>query len=113
MTDSTHPARPLSPARAHLQRIAASQAAAPAQASAAGSEHEVLMAQLYEHTRQLKAIKSVEKKIEAKRESQQSTGDGMPAITSSAALPEPKPKPKADPWSQAIDQEVTKRKKLV
>lgn len=52
-------------------------------------------------------------KIEAKRESQQSTGDGMPAITSSAALPEPKPKPKADPWSQAIDQEVTKRKKLV
>ena len=68
MTDSTHPARPLSPARAHLQRIAASQAAAPAQASAAGSEHELLMAQLYEHTRQLKAIKSVEKKIEAKRE---------------------------------------------
>jgi len=37
-------------------------------------------------------------------------GDGMPAITSTGT---PKPKPKADSWSQAIDAENTKRNKLV
>lgn len=69
MPDDQPAQRPLSPARAHLQRIAA---AAPAvgpadRPSAAGHERELLLAQLYEHTKQLKAIKSVEKKIEAKR----------------------------------------------
>lgn len=63
----TEPTRPLSPARAHLQRMAAAQPAAPARAGATTTESELLMAQLYEHTKQLKAIKSVEKKIEAKR----------------------------------------------
>lgn len=58
----------LSPARAHLQRMAALQSGVPAQPGATGAEHELLMAQLYEHTKQLKSIKSVEKKIEAKRE---------------------------------------------
>ena len=63
----TEPTRPLSPARAHLQRMAAAQPAAPARAGATTTESELLMAQLYEHTKQLKAIQSVEKKIEAKR----------------------------------------------
>lgn len=58
-----------SPARAHQQRILAAKAAAAAQPDAPmqGSAHELMMAQLYEHMKSLKAIKSVEKKIEAKR----------------------------------------------
>ena len=73
MTEPTEQAPPsgpmISPARAHLQRIAAAAAQAPEaqRPSAAGHEHQLLLAQLYEHRKQLKAIQSVEKKIEAKR----------------------------------------------
>jgi len=52
-----------------MQRMAAARAAAqepPPRPSAAGHEHELLLAQLYEHVKTLKAIQSVEKKIEAK-----------------------------------------------
>lgn len=60
----------LSPARAHLQRMAAAAAdapeLAPAQTSAASHEHQLLLAQLYEHRKTLKGIQSVERKIEAK-----------------------------------------------
>ncbi|MCL1961301.1 MAG: phage terminase small subunit [Desulfovibrionaceae bacterium] len=63
--------RRISPVTAHLQRMAAAEAvartAAPARASAAGHEHELLLAQLYEHRKTLKDIQSVERKIEAKR----------------------------------------------
>lgn len=59
--------RRLSPARAHLERMAAVRASAPdAQPSAAGHAHELLLAQLYEHRKQLKAIQSIERKTEAK-----------------------------------------------
>lgn len=61
----------LSPARAHLQRMAAAAAAQAASGpvarpSAASHEHELMLAQLYEHRKQLKAIQSVERKVEAK-----------------------------------------------
>jgi hypothetical protein len=60
----------LTPAQAHLQRKQAAQAAsaAPAGATTEGSAFELLQAQLYEHRQQLKAIQSIERKIEAKRE---------------------------------------------
>lgn len=72
MTEPTEQAPPsgpmISPARAHLQRIAAAAAQAPEaqRPSAAGHEHQLLLAQLYEHRKQLKAIQSVERKVEAK-----------------------------------------------
>jgi hypothetical protein len=60
----------LTPAQAHLQRKQAAQAAgnAPAGATTQGSAFELMQAQLYQHRQQLKAIQSVERKIEAKRE---------------------------------------------
>lgn len=60
----------LTPAQRHLQRkaAAAAAAAAPQGASTEGSAYELMQAQLYEHRRTLKAIQSVERKIEAKRE---------------------------------------------
>ena len=72
MSELTEQAPPsgsmISPARAHLQRIAAAAEQAPEaqRPSAAGHEHQLLLAQLYEHRKQLKAIQSVERKIEAK-----------------------------------------------
>lgn len=73
MPDSQPPQGPtLSPARAHLQRMAAAAAAVAASGpaarpSAASHEHELMLAQLYEHRKQLKAIQSVERKVDAKR----------------------------------------------
>lgn len=60
----------LTPARASLQRKQAAQAAAnaPAGATTEGSGYELMLAQLYEHRQQLKAIQSIERKIEAKRQ---------------------------------------------
>lgn len=60
----------LTPAQMHLQRKQAAQAAgnAPAGATTEGSAYELLLAQLYEHRQQLKAIQSIERKIEAKRQ---------------------------------------------
>lgn len=72
LTNATAPddAPRLSPARAHLQRMAAAAAqgvASPAtRPSAAGHEHELMLAQLYEHRKTLKAIQSVQRKTEAK-----------------------------------------------
>ena len=59
----------MTPAQRHLQRKQASQAAAaaPAGATTEGSAYELMLAQLYEHRQQLKAIQSIERKIEAKR----------------------------------------------
>lgn len=62
----------LSPARAHLQRMAAAAAVVAASGlaarpSAASHEHELMLAQLYEHRKQLKSIQSVERKVDAKR----------------------------------------------
>lgn len=60
----------LTPAQKHLQRKQAAQSAsnAPAGATTEGSAYELLLAQLYEHRQQLKAIQSIERKIEAKRQ---------------------------------------------
>lgn len=64
------PTRTLSPARQHLLRVRAEQEAAraPAGQPIEGSAHELMLAQLFEHRRTLKAIQSVERKIEAKRQ---------------------------------------------
>lgn len=58
-----------SPVRLHQQRVAALQsaAAAPHGGTVQGSAYELMQAQLFEHRRRLKAIQSVERKIEAKR----------------------------------------------
>lgn len=55
-------------ARNHFQRVtaAAQAAAAPAAEPMEGSEHQLMLAQLYEHRKQLKQIQSVERKVEAK-----------------------------------------------
>lgn len=60
----------LTPAQQHRQRKQAAQAAAdaPAGATTEGSAYELMLAQLYEHRQQLKAIQSIERKIEAKRQ---------------------------------------------
>lgn len=60
---------PITPAMASMlrkQAAAASQAAAQTGA-ASGSAYELMQAQLYQHTRTLKMIQSVERKVEAKR----------------------------------------------
>ncbi len=58
-----------SPARAHRARMlaAAAAAAGPAGDEVTGGAYELMLAQLVEHRRQLKAIQSVERKIDAKR----------------------------------------------
>lgn len=63
---------PITPAQRHrIQAEAAQQATAEAArdefGEPTGSTYQLMLAQLYEHTKQLKAIQSVEKKIEAKR----------------------------------------------
>lgn len=60
----------LTPAQMHLQRKQAAQAAGNTRAGTTteGSAYELMLAQLYEHRQQLKAIKSIERKIDAKRE---------------------------------------------
>jgi hypothetical protein len=60
----------MTPAQQSLQRKQAALAAlsAPAGAATAGSAYELMLAQLYQHRQQLKAIQSIERKIEAKRE---------------------------------------------
>lgn len=60
---------PVTPAMASLRRKQAQAAAATATDSGqtTGSAYELMQAQLYEHTRALKAIQSVERKVEAKR----------------------------------------------
>lgn len=57
------------PARRHQMRVLAEQAAkaAPPGDEVVGSAYELMLAQLYDHRRTLKAIQSVERKIEAKR----------------------------------------------
>lgn len=57
------------PARRHQMRVLAEQAAlaTPNGGQVEGSAYELMLAQLYEHRRTLKAIQSVERKIEAKR----------------------------------------------
>lgn len=57
------------PARHHQMRVLAEQAAlaTPNGGQVEGSAYELMLAQLYEHRRTLKAIQSVERKIEAKR----------------------------------------------
>lgn len=60
---------PLTPAQASMRRQQAEAAAQAAQHSGAttGSAYELMQAQLYQHTRALKTIQSVERKVEAKR----------------------------------------------
>ena len=63
---------PLTPAQRHMARILAEQEAQRAAAAdpfgvASGSQHELMLAQLHAHTRQIKDIQSTEKKVEAKR----------------------------------------------
>jgi len=60
----------LTPAQQALQRKQAAHAASSAAPGAAptGSAYELMLAQLYQHRQQLKAIQSIERKIEAKRE---------------------------------------------
>lgn len=60
----------MTPAQQALQRkqAALAAAAAPAGGNTGGSAYQLLLAQLYEHRQQLKAIQSIERKIEAKRE---------------------------------------------
>lgn len=57
------------PFRRHQMRVLAEQAAlaTPNGGQVEGSAYELMQAQLYEHRRTLKAIQSVERKIEAKR----------------------------------------------
>ena len=59
----------MTPARHHQMRVLAEQAAlaTPNGGQVEGSAYELMLAQLYEHRRTLKAIQSVERKIEAKR----------------------------------------------
>lgn len=60
--------RVLSPAQQVRQRKLAAQAAEQAPAGeTTGSAYELMQAQLYEHRKTLKAIQSIERKIEAKR----------------------------------------------
>ncbi|WP_439587639.1 phage terminase small subunit [Hydrogenophaga sp.] len=60
------------PAQKHLQRKLAGQGSAPGTAPSGAvtedSVHELLQAQLYEHRRTLKAVQSIERKIELKRD---------------------------------------------
>lgn len=59
-----------SPARAHFLRVSAQRAAASAEAANPlrhATGHELMLAQLAEHKRQLKQIQSIERKAEAKR----------------------------------------------
>lgn len=58
-----------SPVMRHLARVRAAALAStsPAAASEASAAHQMLLAQLVEHRRQLKDIQSIERKIEAKR----------------------------------------------
>lgn len=57
-------------------------------------------------------VKGRNQKIEAMRASEQERGDGLPSITSSGTPEDkPKPKPKTDAWSAAVDAE-NKRKRL-
>lgn len=63
---------PKTPAQRHLARILAAQEAQRAAEQdpfgvATGSQHELMLAQLHAHMRQLKDIQSTEKKVEAKR----------------------------------------------
>lgn len=63
---------PQTPCQRHRARILAAQQAAQAAAAdphgpMQGAEHELMLAQLHAHLRTLKAIQSVEKKIEVKR----------------------------------------------
>lgn len=63
---------PLTPAQKHFARVLAAQEAELAAAAdpfgvASGSQHELMLAQLHAHSRQLKDIQSTEKKVEAKR----------------------------------------------
>lgn len=63
---------PITPAQRHrIQALAAQQATAEAArdefGEPAGGAYQLMLAQLYEHSKQLKAIQSVEKKIEAKK----------------------------------------------
>lgn len=62
----------MTPAQRHRARILAAQAAEQAAAAdpfgpMLGAEHELMLAQLHAHLRTLKAIQSVERKIDAKR----------------------------------------------
>lgn len=60
---------PITPAMANLRRKQAEQAAQQGQSTGTttGSAYELMQAQLFEHTRALKAIQSVERKVDAKR----------------------------------------------
>ena len=60
---------PLTPAQAALRRKQAEAAAQTATegGETSGSAYELMQAQLYQHTRALKSIQSVERKVEAKR----------------------------------------------
>lgn len=60
---------PITPAMASMRRKQAAAAAEQAQYSGTttGSAYELMQAQLFQHTRALKAIQSVERKVEAKR----------------------------------------------
>lgn len=63
---------PITPAQRHRIRTLAAlqadrEAARDEYGEPAGSAYQLMLAQLYEHSKQLKAIQSVEKKIEAKR----------------------------------------------
>lgn len=63
---------PITPAQRHrIQALAAQQATAETArdefGEPTGSTYQLMLAQLYEHSKQLKSIQSVEKKIEAKR----------------------------------------------
>lgn len=61
----------MSPARRHIARVRAAQAAAsagPGQSLAGASQYELMLAKLATDKRRLKAIQSVARKIEAKRE---------------------------------------------
>jgi hypothetical protein len=60
---------PITPAMASMRRKQAAAASQDAQQTGAttGSAYELMQAQLYQHTRALKVIQSVERKVEAKR----------------------------------------------
>ncbi len=61
----------ISPAKRHVMRVKAAQEAAKTAESNVrpdASQHELLLAQLYEHTRQLKALQSIQARQKLKRE---------------------------------------------
>lgn len=63
---------PKTPAQRHMARVLAELEAERAAAAdpfgvATGSQHELMLAQLHAHMRQLKSVQSTEKKVEAKR----------------------------------------------